>query len=109
MYAVECHIRFYCTSWDCRTGEIITLAVRPSEPLLAEAAYEFRNNGTLSNPAHRLANIRTSTASIVGSLGSSLLPFSLLYISVRRGTTGSNRWVSGDDFMKEIPSNYRDV
>lgn len=55
MYAVEGHIRFYFVG--LQDGRIhYPCWVRPTEPLLAEAAYEFLNNGTLSSPAHRLAN-----------------------------------------------------
>jgi hypothetical protein len=103
---VERHMRL-CLAATAGREKFVTLA--GSEPLLAEAAYELMKN-IESNPVHHLAHHSDLNCVDRGRRGELVAALLLMKAcDEARAESPDTRWVSVDDFMKELlpPSAYQ--
>jgi hypothetical protein len=101
---VERHMRL-CLAATAGRERFVTLA--GSEPLLAEAAYEIMNN-TRSSPVRHLAHHSDLNCVDRGRRGELVAALLIMRAMDVARVASDHRWVSVDDFMKELlpPSKY---
>src|SRR6266576_3305520 len=102
---VERHMRL-CLAATAGRDTLVTLA--GSEPLLAEAAYEYMK-GTKSNPVHHLAHHSDLNCVDRGHRGELVAALLIMRAcDAARAVSSGRRWVPVDVFMEELlpPAKY---